>query len=622
MQSNIIIVIALFYGVTYMNIFNSVSRNLTLSFKSCRRLCLSVLLSLCLLLQACSSSSTPSGDVSSQTSESKAFSELTDTIFRESVSSDALSLNYTLSNPEKYGIEPIASGFEPISTEETEQSLPETENLLHVLEEIDQRDLTLPQQILYDSLTYTLQKEIEGQPFLMFARPVSPVTGLQAQLPVLLAEYDFDSVSDIENYFSLLSSIPGYFDSVLAFYEKQAQSNMLPCRSTINNVVSQCFSFLQNNGGNILQKSFKKRIKSCTFLDKTAQRDYRKKNKELISSSILPAYQKLIDGLNFFSQKAGEAGSLSSYENGKEYYKYLFASETGSSTDVETYYEDLNKRLEKSKEILLSYAKKDPALFSGLSTKTANTENGKVLTPEEQLTKLSKAIGRDFPNVSDVNVTVSYVDKSLEDFLSPAFYLTPPLDAFTENAIYINNSRRFAGADLSTTLAHEGYPGHLYQNVYYRQQNRPLLSYALNFSGYTEGWATYAELYSYKYFGYSKDEIGILRNNMIVSLCIYGICDIGIHYYGWGQDEVSAFLDEHGTYDEETVHSLCTNIIDEPGSYLKYTIGYMEFMKLKKAAQESWGQGFSEMAFHEFVLSVGPAPFDVLNRYMDSYKPQ
>lgn len=605
-----------------MNIFNSVSRNLTLSFKSCRRLCLSVLLSLCLLLQACSSSSTPSGDVSSQTSESKAFSELTDTIFRESVSSDALSLNYTLSNPEKYGIEPIASGFEPISTEETEQSLPETENLLHVLEEIDQRDLTLPQQILYDSLTYTLQKEIEGRPFLLFARPVSPVTGLQAQLPVLLAEYDFDSVSDIENYFSLLSSIPGYFDSVLVFYEKQAQSNMLPCRSTIDNVVSQCFSFLQNNGGNILQKSFKKRIKSCTFLDKTAQRDYRKKNKELISSSILPAYQKLIDGLNFFSQKAGEAGSLSSYENGKEYYKYLFASETGSSTDVETYYEDLNKRLEKSKEILLSYAKKDPALFSGLSTKTANTENGKVLTPEEQLTKLSKAIGRDFPNVSDVNVTVSYVDKSLEDFLSPAFYLTPPLDAFTENAIYINNSRRFAGADLSTTLAHEGYPGHLYQNVYYRQQNRPLLSYALNFSGYTEGWATYAELYSYKYFGYSKDEIGILRNNMIVSLCIYGICDIGIHYYGWGQDEVSAFLNEHGTYDEETVHSLCTNIIDEPGSYLKYTIGYMEFMKLKKAAQESWGQGFSEMVFHEFVLSVGPAPFDVLNRYMDSYKPQ
>ncbi len=605
-----------------MNIFKYGRKNRIRSCRRYRRLYLSVLLSLCLLFQACSSERSPSRDVVSQTSDSKAFAELTDTIFRESVSSDALSLNYTLSNPEKYGIEPIASGFEPISTEEMEQSLSETENLLHVLEDIDQRDLTLPQQILYDSLTYTLQKDIEAQPFLFFSRPVSPVTGLQAQLPVLLAEYNFDSVSDIENYFSLLSSIPGYFDSVLAFYDKQSQHNMLPCRSTIDNVVSQCFSFLQNNGGQILQKSFKRRIKSCTFLDKNTQKAYQKKNKELISSGILPAYQKLIDGLNFFCQKAGDAGSLSSYENGKEYYKYLFASETGSSIDVETYYAELNQRLEKSKETLLSYAKKDPALFSGLSTKTANTENGRVLTPEEQLANLSKAIERDFPKVSDVNVTVSYVDKSLEDFLSPAFYLTPPLDAFTENAIYINNSRRFAGADLSTTLAHEGYPGHLYQNVFYRQQNGPLLSYALNFSGYTEGWATYAELYSYKYLGYSKDEIGILRNNMIVSLCIYGICDIGIHYYGWGQDEVSAFLNEHGTYDEETVQSLCTNIIDEPGSYLKYTIGYMEFMKLKKAAQENWGQGFSEMAFHKFVLSVGPAPFDVLNRYMDSYKPQ
>lgn len=606
----------------HMNLFKySGRRHFLCLIKKWRRLSLSFVLCLCLLLQSCSASDAPDWSASSESSESKAFSELTEAIFRESVSSDALSLNYTLSNPEKYGIEPIASGFEPISVEQEEGAIPETENLLHVLEEIDQQDLTLPQQILYDSLLYTLQKDMEGQPFLLFSRPISPVTGLQAQLPVLLAEYNFDSVSDIENYFSLLSSIPGYFDSVLAFYEKQAQSNMLPCRSTIDNIVSQCFSFLQNNGGSILQKSFKKRIKSCTFLDNNTRKAYRKKNKELISSAILPAYQKLIDGLNFFCQNAGEAGSLSSYENGKEYYKYLFAGETGSSTSVETYFEDLGARLVKSKETLLSYAKKDPGLFSGLSMKTANTENGRVLTPEEQLAKLSKAIERDFPKVTDVNVTVSYVDKSLEDFLSPAFYLTPPLDAFTENAIYINNSSRYAGADLSTTLAHEGYPGHLYQNVYYRQQNRPLLSYALNFSGYTEGWATYAELYSYKYLGYSKDEIGILRNNMIVSLCIYGICDIGIHYYGWGEDEVSAFLNENGSYDQDTVQSLCENIIDEPGSYLKYTIGYMEFMKLKKAAQESWGQDFSEMAFHEFVLSVGPAPFDVLHRYLDQFRP-
>lgn len=586
-----------------------------------KRFFVSIIMCFCLLLQACAHGGTTFDDVSIQTPESKQFAEFTETIFRESVSADALSLNYTLSNPEKYGIEPVTGGFEPISYEQMEASLPETENLLQALEEIDKEKLSLSQQILYDSLARMLREDLDEQKYLLFVRPLSPTTGLQAQLPVLLAEYNFDSVSDIENYFSLLSTIPGYFESVLSFYEKQAQNGMLPCRATLENIASQCTSFIANKGGSVLRKSFNRRMKSCTFLEKGVLRTYKKKNKELIASCILPAYQRLVDGLNYFCQQAGENGSLCSYENGMEYYKYLFAAETGSSVSVEEYYEYLSARLKKSKEILMSYAKKDPSLFSGLSMKKGSMQDGRMLTPEEQLDRLSKAIERDFPKASDVNFTVSYVDKSLEDYLSPAFYLTPPLDAYKENAIYINNSSRYAGADLSTTLAHEGYPGHLYQNVYYRQQDRPLLSYALNFSGYTEGWATYAELYSYKYLGYSKDEVGILRNNMIISLCIYGLCDIGIHYYGWGENEVLAFLNENGSYDEATAHSLYTNIIDEPGSYLKYTIGYMEFMKLKEAAKTCWGGDFSEMAFHEYVLSVGPAPFDVLKSYMEIFAP-
>lgn len=394
---------------------------------------------------------------------------------------------------------------------------------------------------------------------------------------------------------------------------------MLPCQETLNHIISQCQSFLSNKGGSILKKSFRTRTESCAFLDRASRRAYREKNKSLVKSCILPAYKKLMDGLTQYVSLAGSNGSLSSYEDGTRYYEYLFALETGSSTSVNDYFESLNERLASAKETLFDYAKKDPALFSGLSTKTADRENGKVLTPEEQLNRLSGAIKKDFPAVSDVNVTVSYVDKSLEDYLSPAFYLTPPLDAFTENSIYINNSRRFAGADLSTTLAHEGYPGHLYQNVFYRQKNRPLLSYALNFSGYTEGWATYAELYSYKYFGYSKDEVGILRNNMVLSLCIYGICDIGIHYYGWDETKVLDFLNQHGSYDAETAHSLYTNIIDEPGSYLKYTIGYLEFVKLKNAVKAYMGDKYTEMAFHEFVLSAGPAPFDVLKNYIKAF---
>lgn len=588
-------------------------------FKNRYYVCLlSILLSVCLLLQACAASGISSDDAASTSQSGQAFTTFTDTIFRETVASDALSLNYTLSNPENYNVAPTAGGFEPISYDTMANAALETENLLNSLERIDKNELPVPQQLLYDSLSYTLQMELKGQDFLLFSRALSPVTGLQAQLPVLLAEFTFDSGSDIEDYFALLSSIPDYFDSILSFCSLQAEHNMLPCRETLEHIISQCQSFITNKGGSILRKSFRTRIQSCTFLDKASRVAYSQKNRSLIKSCILPAYQKLIDGLSQYCLLAGTNGSLSSYPDGTKYYEYLFASETGSSTSVSDYFDYLNNRLTSSKETLLEYAKKDPSLFSGLSTKSADRENGKIMSPEDQLSRLAKAIETDFPAVSDVNVTVSYVDKSLEDYLSPAFYLTPPLDSFNENSIYINNSRRFAGSDLSSTLAHEGYPGHLYQNVYYRQKNRPLLSYALNFSGYTEGWATYAELYSYKYFGYSKDEVGILRNNMVLSLCIYGICDIGIHYYGWDEKKILEFLNQHGSYNEETAHSLYTNIIDEPGSYLKYTIGYMEFIKLKDAVKAYMGNNYTEMAFHEFVLSAGPAPFDVLKNYMNA----
>ncbi len=583
------------------------------------RLFLSLLLCFTLLLSSCSQS-TPTPDSKNSTikdnTTSQEFDNFTNALFKETVASDALSLNYTLAHPETYGVTKQAGGFQPISYEDLQQSAPESENLLYKLHQFDKDKLSLPQKILYDSLSYTLEMNQKGSDFLLFSRPLSPVTGLQAQLPVLLAEYTFDSVEDIEDYFALLQSIPSYFTSILAFMELQANQSLLPSRDTLNQIVNQCTTFTQNGGSKILTSSFSSRLKKCTFLDKSTKRTYRQTNKDLVDTCVLPAYDELVNGLNVLLTRAGTNGSLCSYENGKSYYEYLFASETGSTQSPDKYFEELTLRLDKAKQTLLSYAKKDPSLFSKLSTHAASK-----VPPAEQLTSLSQAICADFPETSDVNFCVSYVDPSLEDYLSPAFYLTPPLDAYTENAIYINNSSRFAGSDLSSTLAHEGYPGHLYQNVYYRQQNRPLLCYALNFNGYTEGWATYAENYSYKYLGYTKDEVGILRNNAVVSLCIYGLCDIGIHYYGWGEKELLEFLLKHGSYTADTAHSLYTNIIHEPGSYLKYTIGYVEFMKLKTAAKTKMGDRYSEKAFHTFVLSAGPAPFSVLLQYMPQLWP-
>lgn len=566
-------------------------------------------LTVCLILCSCAPGS---GSVSDNNSQSSTrFQEYTDALFRESVAGDALSLNYSLAHPENYGISKTAGGFPPLSVSETAQASSEYENALAKLEDFDRESLSEPEKILYDNLKYTLEMNQKGEDFFLFSRPFSPVTGLQAQLPVLLAEYTFDCREDIENYFTLLRGIPSYFESVLVFYDHQEKAGLLPCRSTMSHILEQCQTFLSDKGWKLLLTSFRSRIEACDFIDQEEMRSYRRENKSLIKKEFVHAYENLAAGLNSRLDACPENGALCSYQNGEDYYRYLFAEESGSPRGPEKYLKLLKAQLKKSKETLLAYAKKDASLFANL-----NLSPGKGLTPEQQLDHLTTAIKADFPEIKEVGYKVSYVDPSLEDYLSPAFYLTPPLDAYDENAIYINGSDRFAGSDLYTTLAHEGYPGHLYQNVYDRSRNHPLLSYALNFNGYTEGWATYAEIYSYKYLGYKKDEIGILRNNMIVSLCLYGICDIGIHLLGWSPDDVYAFLQQNGSYDRGTSDSLYENIIDEPGSYLKYTIGYMEFARLKKTAKSHQGDSFSEKEFHRYVLSAGPSAFSVLEDHL------
>ena len=51
-----------------------------------------------------------------------------------------------------------------------------------------------------------------------------------------------------------------------------------------------------------------------------------------------------------------------------------------------------------------------------------------------------------------------------------------------------------------STVAHEGIPGHMYQIAYaYKNVKDPWRNSMASFLGYTEGYATYTELYALKY---------------------------------------------------------------------------------------------------------------------------
>ena len=258
---------------------------------------------------------------------------------------------------------------------------------------------------------------------------------------------------------------------------------------------------------------------------------------------------------------------------------------------------------------------------SGSSSVTSDifSSQGTLLSesdPEKILSTLSNKITKDFPPYPQIHTQIKYVQKSMEDYLSPAFYMIPAIDNTSENVIYINNGHLTDNLSLFTTLAHEGYPGHLYQNVYYASLHPNPIRCVLNYGGYTEGWATYSEMMSYYFSTLTKEQATLFQRNSSVILGLYALADMGIHYDGWKLADAAAFFHTYGITDDAIIEDIYDLIIADPANYLKYYIGYLEFLELKKNAVDKWGDNFTQMQFHKAVLDVGPASFDVIRAYL------
>ncbi|MDO4323943.1 MAG: DUF885 family protein, partial [Lachnospiraceae bacterium] len=236
-------------------------------------------------------------------------------------------------------------------------------------------------------------------------------------------------------------------------------------------------------------------------------------------------------------------------------------------------------------------------------------------SPTALLTELRQKITTDFPLLPEVSCNVKYVHKSLQKYLSPAFYLTPAIDDYENNVIYINPASDYNTLELFTTLAHEGYPGHLYQSVYFSAQEPDLLRNLLDVGGYTEGWATYVEMYSYSLWDENPTYAALCQRNRSFTLGLASLLDIGIHYHGYTLEEVTAFLEKLG-FGKETAQSLFNSILQSPANYLQYYVGCLNFYQLRDDVKAVQKEQFSLREFHRLVLETGPAPFDILRKQL------
>lgn len=539
-----------------------------------------------------------------ETSTDDAFCAFTSALFREEAASSTLNLHFTLQNPQKYGITNIPVTFGSFSSNSA-ASKASIENCQASLEAFSYRALSEKNKLTYDILSSYLQTAANGTSYLLYDEPLSPITGIQAQLPVLLAEYHFKNTHDIETYLNLLETTPEFFKSLIDLEKEKAEKGLFLPDKIVDTVIEQCSSLLHMGKSHYMYTTFKDRLSSVENLTEVQRNSYIQRNETVIQDDFLPAYNSLISALEDLKGAGGELAGICRLHNGKKYYEYLAQKETGSSRNIP-----------ELKKLIQQQMQADIASLGILMETSVLPSCSFEQTPEQILKNLETKITPAFPQPADVNTEVKYVPKSMEPYLSPAFYLIPCIDHSIENTIYINRAHTMEGLKLFTTLAHEGYPGHLYQTTYFSEQNPDPLRSLLNFGGYTEGWATYAEMCSYYLAPLSKKDAALAQKNSSLLLGLYAFADIGIHYDGWTLTDTIRFFSNYGINDTEAIQEIYELIISDPANYLKYYVGYVELLELKKEIANQLGDAFSQKEFHKAVLDVGPAPFPIVRKYV------
>lgn len=549
-----------------------------------------------------------------QLSEQSEFETFLHEIFVEEMSQNTITTHFSIEHPENYGIEDFEATWGEMSDLVGDEAATEINGILDVLVEFDYDALTYEQQLMYDILKGYLETELAGSEYPLFDSAFSPISGLQGELPIIFSEYDFLSKDDIDDYITLLNASYNYIEQLCDYEVYRMEQGYTLTEESLDDVIAQCKEFVEEEP-NCLRPVFEEKLNQFGSLTEEEKSQYMTAFDNGMSETLLPAYNLIIDTLTQIKEQEQSKHGLCNYENGSEYYEYLVRHNTGSARTVDELYQMMEEEIDRCSMGISTLFIANSNLYEDMMNYEYSTDD-----PEEMLEILISALEEDFPAAVNDEYTLNYVLESLESMMSPAFYLVPPIDNPKRNVIYINQSEEYAAMELFPTVAHEGFPGHMYQMNYFYSLEPHYFRSLLSFNGYSEGWAQYIETcYSYQYAGMSSSLAKASEYNASFSFALYCMVDIGVNYYGWDYEDTAEFLSQYIGENEEAVAEIYNTMIDEPTVYLRYYVGYLEILSLREEAEEILDSGFDIREFHRFLLEIGPCQYDVIENRMESW---
>ena len=557
------------------------------------------------------------GQASTQTSlKQKKFDRFLNSCFREYAAENTVTLHFKLSNPSAYGIKtPVSPTYGDFSSDTLKKNCSRSKELLQKLYTFPTSSLTKKQKLTWQIFQDYLNESIMNEKYILYSSPLG-TNGLQSEIPVTLSEYRLDNEKDIKDYLSLVNQVPELFTQILDFEQERRNAGLISPSFVISDTIDQIDQFLNaSEENNPLIQSFEDRLTEVESLSKDQKASYIANNRLLVTDKVLPAYKSLKTSLQAYTNDSKNTSSkerLCEYKNGQDYYKFLLMSNVGTDFSPEDCITILEAQLKNTVKDISSLTAKNKDLYTEYLSATPA-----LSAPKEIMNTLKNDSLIDFPEIKNISCQLKNVPDALSGTSACAFYLVPPIDSTKDNIIYINKSRVDSN-ELFSTLAHEGYPGHLYQTNYFLTTNPSPLRTFLHCAGYDEGWGTYAQLYSYNFIEFknvdeqtTKQLRQLYRDNDLLSLSLSSLCDLYVNYKNYDENALANYLQTYGI-DKDSAQNLYRYVIENPTTYLSYSIGYYELDQLKQTMSDSLGKAFKISDFHEAVLNVGSCNLSIL----------
>ena len=562
------------------------------------------------------------GQASTQTSlKQKKFDRFLNSCFREYAAENTVTLHFKLSNPSAHGIKvPVSPTYGDLSSDALKKNCSRSKELLQKLYTFPTSSLTKKQKLTWQIFQDYLNESIMNEKYILYSSPLG-TNGLQSEIPVTLSEYRLDNEKDIKDYLSLVNQVPELFTQILDFEQERRNAGLISPSFVISDTIDQIDQFLNaSEENNPLIQSFEDRLTEVESLSKDQKASYIANNRLLVTDKVLPAYKSLKTSLQAYTNDSKNTSSkerLCEYKNGQDYYKFLLMSNVGTDFSPEDCITILESQLKNTVKDISSLTTKNKDLYTEYLSATPA-----LSAPKEIMNTLKNDSLIDFPEIKNISCQLKNVPDALSGTSACAFYLVPPIDSTKDNIIYINKSRVDSN-ELFSTLAHEGYPGHLYQTNYFLTTNPSPLRTFLHCAGYDEGWGTYAQLYSYNFIEFknvdeqtTKQLRQLYRDNDLLSLSLSSLCDLYVNYKNYDENALANYLQTYGI-DKDSAQNLYRYVIENPTTYLSYSIGCYELDQLKQTMSDSLGKAFKISDFHEAVLNVGSCNFSILRQEIE-----